>query len=111
MMQQFREASKLTSKCAFVRSLFDMLTYDLKCRSEPLLWWWNKYTAYHGLTHATTPSQTISRLQRNPAGVVVGGTQFIFHRTFRVPDSGINNLPAVRRSSSLRIFSCNEETM
>ena len=67
-------------------------------RSEPLLWWWNKYSAYHGLTLATTPSQTIAKLQHNPTGVVVGGARFIFHRTLRVPEDGISNLPAVRRS-------------
>ena len=73
-------------------------------RSEPLLWWWNKYTAYHGLTLATTPSQTEAKLQRNPAGaqVVAGGACFIFHRTLRVPESGISgNIPAVR---PLRFF-------
>ena len=72
-----------------------------KCRSEPLLWWWNKYTAYHGLTSATTPSQTIAKNQKNkhdPVGVVVGGARFIFHRTLRVPEVGISNLPAVSRS-------------
>ena len=76
-------------------------------RSEPLLWWWNKYTAYHGLTLATTPSQTKAKLQRNPAGaqVVAGGACFIFHRTLRVPESEINNLPAVCRPS--RIFNSN----
>ena len=72
-----------------------------ECRSEPLLWWWNKYTAYHGLTRATTPSQTIAELQHDPSGVVAGGARFIFHRTLRVPEGGINNLPAVR---SLCIF-------
>ena len=58
--------------------------------------WWNKYTAYHGLTPATNTSQTLA--QRHPAGVVVGGAYFIFHRTLRVPEGGTNNLPAVRRS-------------
>jgi hypothetical protein len=70
-------------------------------RSEPLLWWWNKYTAYHGLTLATTPSQTKAKLHLNPAGaqVVAGGACFKFHRTLRVPESGISqNLPAVRHS-------------
>ena len=68
-----------------------------KCRFEPLLWWWNKYAAYHGLIPATTPSQTIAEIQHNPPGVVAGGTRFIFHRTLRVPEGGISNLPAVRR--------------
>ena len=75
---------------------------------EPLLWWWNKYTAYHGLTLATTPSQTIARLQRNldsaVVQVVVTGARFIFHRTLRVPEGGISNLPAVRRCAFLTTF-------
>ena len=90
MMQRFQSASKPTSKRAFVGfwSIW-ILTYESKCRSEPLLWWWNKYTAYHRLTLATTPSQKIAKLQHNPAGVVAGGALPIFHRTLRVPEVGV----------------------
>ena len=99
MMQRLQEASKLISKRAF--GILLILTHELKIRSEPLLWWWNKYAGYHGLTPASTPSQTIARLQGNPAGIVTGGARFIFHRTLRVPEGKISNLPAVRRSCTI----------
>ena len=67
MMQRFQEVSKSTSKRALEGCLFNT-TNELKRRSEPLLWWWNKYSAYHGLTLATTPSQTLAEC--NPAGVL-----------------------------------------
>ena len=65
LTQRFHEASKLTSKRTFGEKFCSTITYEEKCRSEPLLWWWNKYTAHHGLTLATTPSQTIAKLQHN----------------------------------------------
>lgn len=68
-------------------------------RFEPLLWWWNKYTSYHGLAPTTTPGHTIAQLKNDhttmrKTGVDVAGVTFLFHRTLRVPDTGINKLPA-----------------
>lgn len=66
-------------------------------RSEPLLWWWNKYTTYHGLIPATTPGVTIVNLKSSWRTRVIGvstNNVFVsFHRTLRVPDAGVNHLP------------------
>jgi len=65
-------------------------------RSEPLLWWWNKYEAYHGLAHARTTGQTVAEVEPNGKGIELGEIKFQFHRTLRVPDSmEKNKLPLV----------------
>ncbi|TFK31764.1 hypothetical protein BDQ12DRAFT_739804 [Crucibulum laeve] len=61
-------------------------------RSEPLLWWWNKYLSYHNLAPPSTPGQTTAHLE-DDGGVHVGGVTLHFHRTLRVPDTGVNPLP------------------
>ena len=51
--------------------------------------------AYHGLTLASTPSQTNTSLQLNPDGVLQAGLPLIFHHTLRVPEGCISNIPYV----------------
>lgn len=69
-------------------------------RSTPLIHWWNKYTAHHGLACATTPGHTLAEL-RDKTTIMVAGVDFQFHRTARVPDNQqVQDLPPVR------IFTC-----
>ena len=69
------------------------------CRSEPLLWWWNKYTTYHELIPATTLGVTIVHLKScwrtRVIGVSTNNVLVSFHRTLRVPDARVNNIPKV----------------
>jgi len=68
----------------------------------PLLWWWNKYNAYHGLARATTPGHTLASLNNDGHTITAADVQFQFHRTLRVPDtSGENKLPLVSPNPSL----------
>ncbi|KAJ7841364.1 hypothetical protein B0H14DRAFT_2586961 [Mycena olivaceomarginata] len=62
-------------------------------RTEPLRWWYNKYTEYHGISGASTPGQTIAKLDLIFGGIWAGGTHFQFHRTLRVPESS-NQTPS-----------------
>ncbi|KAF8162859.1 hypothetical protein B0H34DRAFT_794627 [Crassisporium funariophilum] len=63
-------------------------------QSTPLLHWWNKFTAHHGLSPATTPSHNIARLSTDEKTVTAGEVEFLFHRTLRVPDTNkVNKLP------------------
>ncbi|KAF8161676.1 hypothetical protein B0H34DRAFT_796422 [Crassisporium funariophilum] len=63
-------------------------------QSMPLLHWWNKYRAHHGLAPATTPSHSIARLADDSQSITATNVQFSFHRTLRVPDEGeISKLP------------------
>ncbi|KAJ7352378.1 hypothetical protein DFH08DRAFT_858698 [Mycena albidolilacea] len=62
-------------------------------RTEPLRWWYNKYTEYHGISGASTPGQTIAKLDLISGGIWAGGTHFQFHRTLRVPESS-NQTPS-----------------
>jgi hypothetical protein len=57
----------------------------------PLIWWWNKYNAYHGLASATTPGHTLASLGEDGA-INAAGVKFRFHQTLRVPDSHKSNL-------------------
>ena len=62
----------------------------------PLLWWWNKYNAYHGLAPATTPGHTLAAIDDDGHTITAADVEFQFHRTLRVPDiSGENKLPLV----------------
>ncbi|KDQ55261.1 hypothetical protein JAAARDRAFT_196109 [Jaapia argillacea MUCL 33604] len=61
--------------------------------SMPLIEWWTKYTEYHGLAHATTPSHTLAKLSDDGMAVTAGGVQFRFHRTLRVPDGVSPTIP------------------
>ncbi|KAJ7116465.1 hypothetical protein C8R44DRAFT_739177 [Mycena epipterygia] len=56
-------------------------------RSEPLRWWYNKYTEYHGTAPASTPGQTVAEVDLIQGGIWAGGVHFQFHRTLRVPDT------------------------
>ncbi|KAF8148063.1 hypothetical protein B0H34DRAFT_803183 [Crassisporium funariophilum] len=63
-------------------------------QSIPLLHWWNKYRAHHGLAPATTPSHSIAKLADDNQTITAAGVQFLFHRTLRVSDEGeISKLP------------------
>ncbi|KAJ7352386.1 hypothetical protein DFH08DRAFT_858741 [Mycena albidolilacea] len=62
-------------------------------RTEPLRWWYNKYAEYHGISGASTPGQTIAKLDLISGGIWAGGTHFQFHRTLRVPESS-NQTPS-----------------
>ncbi|KAF8838426.1 hypothetical protein BDN67DRAFT_1013094 [Paxillus ammoniavirescens] len=64
--------------------------------STPIIHYFNKYLRYHGLaTRPTTPGHTSATLSDSKRGVVVGGVEFQFHRTLRVPDDAprASNLP------------------
>lgn len=75
------------------------------CSTTPLLHWWNKYTAYHGQAHTTTPSHTVAKLSGNGMAVSAGGVEFQFHRTLRVPDTAdANKLPPVRCSPNNLLY-------
>ena len=64
-------------------------------RMTPLIHWWNKYSAYHGLSPTSTPGHTIAKLDGET--ITAAGVNFRLHRTLRVPDnSKKNNLPPVR---------------
>ncbi|TFK29557.1 hypothetical protein FA15DRAFT_700142 [Coprinopsis marcescibilis] len=61
-------------------------------RSEPLMWWRNKYDEYHDLSPQDIPMKT--ELSWNRESVSVGDLQISFHRTLRVPDNeSANALP------------------
>ncbi|KAJ7880971.1 hypothetical protein B0H14DRAFT_2705604 [Mycena olivaceomarginata] len=62
-------------------------------RTEPLRWWYNKYAEYHGISGASTPGQTIAKLDLISGGIWAGRTHFQFHRTLRVPESS-NQTPS-----------------
>jgi hypothetical protein len=67
-------------------------------RSTPVLHYFNKYLRYHGFAvRPTTPGHTLATLTDEKQGVVVGGVEFQFHRTLRVPDNAPlpSNLPPV----------------
>jgi hypothetical protein len=62
----------------------------------PLIWWWNKYNTYHGLSPSTTPGHTIATLNSNGHAIAIAGVELRFHHTLRVPDSeDENRLPLV----------------
>ncbi|KDQ50850.1 hypothetical protein JAAARDRAFT_544555 [Jaapia argillacea MUCL 33604] len=58
----------------------------------PLIQWWTKYIEFHGLAPATTPSHTLATLSDYGTAVTVGGVEFRFHRTLRVPDGAAPNM-------------------
>ena len=68
-------------------------------RMTPLIHWWSKYSAYHGLAPASTPKHTIANLDPSGKTIEAAGVHFSFLRTLRVPDSAKeNDLPPVRSS-------------
>ncbi|KIJ57475.1 hypothetical protein HYDPIDRAFT_120585, partial [Hydnomerulius pinastri MD-312] len=65
--------------------------------STPLIHYYSKCLRYHGISAASTPGHTLAKLADDKRGVIVGGVEFRFHRTVRVPDNGPRpaNLPPV----------------
>lgn len=77
-------------------------------RDTPLIHWWNKYSAYHGLAPASTPRHTIATLDHTGEIITAAGVDFRLHRTLRVPDSvKMNDLPPVCSSAGLQITHAN----
>ncbi|KAH7927431.1 hypothetical protein BV22DRAFT_1193589 [Leucogyrophana mollusca] len=62
-------------------------------KTIPLIWWWNKFNAYHGLAPATTPSHNFAKLAQDGRSVFVAGVEFRYHQTLRVPESKTSRLP------------------
>jgi hypothetical protein len=79
----------------------------LGTRTTPLIHWWNKYSAYHGLSCASTPGHSIATLHPNGKTITAAEVNFDLCRTLRVPDSVENNdLPPVSSSAELEVYMC-----
>ncbi|KIJ66163.1 hypothetical protein HYDPIDRAFT_27346 [Hydnomerulius pinastri MD-312] len=60
--------------------------------STPLIHYYTKYNAYHNITPSHIPSHTTASA-REEKSVTVGGVEFRFHRTLRVPEGRVSQLP------------------
>ncbi|TFK29554.1 hypothetical protein FA15DRAFT_752670 [Coprinopsis marcescibilis] len=58
-------------------------------KSEPLMWWRNKYDEYHNLAPREIPMKT--DLSWNRESVTIDKLEISFHRTLRVPDNESKN--------------------
>ncbi|KAJ7367690.1 hypothetical protein DFH08DRAFT_829132 [Mycena albidolilacea] len=81
-------------------------------RSEPLRWWYNNYSQYHGTTPVPVEEKTVDSLTLGTLNrICIGGVHIQFHRTLRVSDSSEKNYftPVIDQypiipSSSLEAF-------
>ncbi|KAJ7880748.1 hypothetical protein B0H14DRAFT_2706523 [Mycena olivaceomarginata] len=57
-------------------------------RSEPLRWWYNNYSQYHGTTPVPVEEKAVDSLTLGTLNrICIGGVHIQFHRTLRVSDS------------------------
>ena len=99
-MRLLPEVSRLRGEQALFQITIQR-ALTLGTRTTPLIHWWNKYSAYHGLSPASTPRHTIATLDHTGKTIAAAKVNFKLYRTLRVPDSVENELPPVSSSAEL----------